>query len=291
MKKLLLILLSIFFTISTSSAGYGAAEISGTIHYTGAQTGKTVVAAFTSPDFQHDPTAIIELDSPGSYTILGLADGMYYIASILSTPTQGGTQGEYDIQKTDPWGIYGTWGNPTPVTITGGKGVSGVGITLIDGTEENPNPFYEEEELYSAASNSQNWNWPDGKHYMVQFEVDDEDHKATSVKITGPGITGSLMLDYDNNEKRWNSWRTNKSLDFGSSPPTPPLIYTFTIVDPESTTVKTDVVESFVSVYATNLSPSKGETITGPLIFSWRGVGLDYYTYSVELHDVQGNNV
>ena len=44
----------------------------------------------------------------------------------------------------------------------------------------------------------------------------------------------------------------------------------------------TDTVESFVSVYPTNLSPSGGETITGPLVFSWTGVGPGY-TYSVNL--------
>ncbi|MDP2982045.1 MAG: T9SS type A sorting domain-containing protein [Candidatus Latescibacter sp.] len=266
----------------------GTGSISGNISYTGAQTGKTVVAAFTSPDFQHDPTAIIELDSPGAYTISGLIDATYYVVSVLSNPVQGDDQGEYDVQKTDPWGVYGTWGNLTPVTITGGNGISGINITLVDGTEDHPNPFYEEEELYSAESKSHNWQY--GKHYFVDFEVGDSDHKAASVEVTGPGITGSLMLDYDNNEKRWNSWYKSKSLDLGSSPPTPPLTYTFTIVDPDSTTVKTDVVESFVSVYATNLSPSKGDTITGSLIFSWRGVGLGY-TYSVELHDAQGNQV
>lgn len=43
-------------------------------------------------------------------------------------------------------------------------------------------------------------------------------------------------------------------------------------------------------MYATDLSPSSGETVTDPLVFSWTGVGAGY-TYSVELNDAQGNQI
>ncbi|MFA6473127.1 MAG: T9SS type A sorting domain-containing protein [Candidatus Latescibacterota bacterium] len=283
MKKLSLILLSLFFITSASSTVYGAADISGTVSYTGAVTGTILVAAFTNQQFDSDPIAMTQLSSPGSYTISGLADGTYYMVSSIATQVQDG----YFIQKTDPWGVYGTWGNLTPVTITGGTNVSGVNITLVNGTTENPNPFSEEEKQYSTSTNSQNWN---NGNYTVQLSVEDPNHKATSVAVTGPGITGSLLLDYNANEKRWSSWQANKDLAFGSNPPTPPLTYTYTIIDPDSTTVKTDVMESFVSVCATGLSPSKGQTVTNPISFSWTGVGSGY-TYQVQISDANWNRI
>ena len=123
---------------------------------------------------------------------------------------------------------------------------------------------------------------------MVHFQVDDPTHNATSVSITGLGITDSLSLDYDTNEGNWNSWHTTKSLDFGSAPPTPPLTYTFTIVDSSETIVDTCTVQSFVNVYATNLSPSG--TAADPLVFSWTGVGAGY-TYQVQLSDADWNRI
>jgi hypothetical protein len=74
------------------------------------------------------------LDAPGSYSITELPDGIYYMVSLMQTA-------EGEMQTTDPWGYYGSMGTVTPVTITGGIGVSGIDITLNDGTEENPNPF------------------------------------------------------------------------------------------------------------------------------------------------------
>ncbi|HEC42164.1 MAG TPA: T9SS type A sorting domain-containing protein [Bacteroides sp.] len=261
-------------------------SISGTVSYTGTSTGTIYVAAFTDPTFwdsDEDEIAEVELDSPGSYTIKGLADGTYYVASIMAT---GGP--DVAVKLTYPWGVYGTLKDPTHVTITEGSSESGIDITLVDGTKENPNPFIDEddedddeEEGYYVEAESENWS---GEQYRVIFYVADPYYEATSVEITGPGITGSLSIDYDNNEKEWNSWHTNKDLYFGSSPPTPPLTYTFTIVDPSGTTVKTDIVESFFSVYPTNLSPSGGETITGRPFFSWTGVGPGY-GYEVVLFD------
>ncbi|MCK4827061.1 hypothetical protein KA005_65610 [bacterium] len=159
-------------------------------------------------------------------------------------------------------------------------------------TAEKPNSLddedEEEEKIYYVEACSNNFY---GEQYSVCFCVGDPDHEATSVEITGPGITGSLSLDYDNNENEWNLFaKEDKLVYFGSSPPSPPLTYTFTIVDPSTTTVKTYTVESFVSVYATDLSPSGGQIVTDPLVFSWTGVGPGY-TYSVELNDVSGNRV
>ncbi len=269
------------FTIDAETI---TATISGNISYSGTSTGTIYVVAFTDPTFNEDEIAYVELSSLGSYTLPGLADGTYYVASIMTIDSD---DDDDDVKMTDPWGVYGTWENPTSVTITGGSDVSGIDITLVDGTEENPNPFNEEEEKYSVRLWSSNWHY--GESYIIDFKVWDPYHEATSVEVTGYGITDTFSLVYDNNEKVWRR-PNDKILDFGSSPPTPPLTYTFTIVDPSATTVKTDTVESFVSVYATNLSPSGGETITGSLVFSWTWADPGY-TYWVKLHDAEGNQV
>jgi hypothetical protein len=276
MKKVSCLLLLIVL----ASAGSASADISGTISYTGASTAPIHVFTSTDPTFDdEDEMTYVTLDSPGGYTLTGLADGTYYIVAMISN-----IDDDEDIKKTDPWGLYGTWGNLTPVTITGGSNVSGIDISLVDGTEENPNPYYEK---YSIELWSSNWHY--GESYLVDFKVSDPDHEVTSVDVTGPGITTPFILVYDNDEKIWR--RTEDRLvNFHNSPPTPPLIYTFTIVDPSSTTVETDTVESFLSEYATKLSPSGGETITGSLVFSWT---WDYpdYTYWVKLHDAEGNQI
>ena len=74
------------------------------------------------------------LTQPGSYTLTDVVDGTYYIVSIISNnPDQ--------ILPTDPYGFWGTLENLTPVVISGNNDVTGINITLIDGTIENPNPF------------------------------------------------------------------------------------------------------------------------------------------------------
>ena len=150
--------------------------------------------------------------------------------------------------------------------------------------------MYGNQKKYGVDAWSQNWH--NGTQYMVHFKVEDPNHTATFVTITGSGITEgtSLSLDWDTNENKWNSWHTNKSLNFGSSPLTPPLTYTFTIVDSSETNAYTYTVQSFVSVVAINLSTSGAGTAADPLVFSWTGVGSGY-TYQVQLEGADNNRI
>jgi hypothetical protein len=111
-----------------------ATSISGKIAYSGSATGKIFVAAFTDPNFNSEAIPV-QIESPGAYTIPGLPDGVYYVASLMTESSEG------NFLLTDPWGVYGTWGNLSPITITGGTGVTDIDITLVNGTVENPNPF------------------------------------------------------------------------------------------------------------------------------------------------------
>jgi hypothetical protein len=111
-----------------------AGSISGEISYSGSATGTVFIAVFIDPLLHSDPVTMIELTQPGSYTLSDADDGTYYIVSIISNnPNQ--------ILQTDPYGFWGPLDNLTPVVISGNNDVTGINITLIDGTVENPNPF------------------------------------------------------------------------------------------------------------------------------------------------------
>ncbi len=77
-----------------------------------------------------------QLSTPGSYAISGIPDGTYYVISVMITDTLG------TIKLTDPWSAYGALGSLTPVSIAAGNNVSGIDMTLVDGTVSKPNPFY-----------------------------------------------------------------------------------------------------------------------------------------------------
>ncbi len=111
-----------------------AGSISGEISYSGSATSTVYIAAFTDPELNSDPVFMTTLTQPGSYTISEVSDGTYYIISVMSNnPNQ--------MLQTDPYGFWGTLDNLTPVVVSGNNDVTGINITLVDGTLENPNPF------------------------------------------------------------------------------------------------------------------------------------------------------
>ncbi len=113
-----------------------AGSISGEIAYSGSFVGTVYIAAFNSPTLDGDPDYMTTLSSPGSYSINDVVDGTYYMVSIISASMP-------QILPTDPYGFWGTLENLTPIVISGNNNVTGINITLIDGTAENPNPFAE----------------------------------------------------------------------------------------------------------------------------------------------------
>src|ERR1035437_4877715 len=133
--------LLIIFLVAALSAKVMAGTISGNISYTGTSTGQIIVAAFQAQDStvslmqKNSPIVMVQLNSPGIYSLTGLSDGTYYIVSVMGMDSQN------NVKITDPWGFYGTLVKLTPVTIAGGNTVSGINLTLIDGTIENPNPY------------------------------------------------------------------------------------------------------------------------------------------------------
>lgn len=127
-----------------------AGSISGTVSYSGSQTGTIYAAVFTAPpscsgSISQNPFSSLQVPS-GSYAISGLPDGAYYLVSVMITDSQYGC-----CKPTDPWGIYNGCTAITPININSGNAVIGKDITLVDGTVANPNPFYAEEVAYQLT--------------------------------------------------------------------------------------------------------------------------------------------
>ena len=277
---LISILASVFLL---NSYLYSVGSISGTISYSGEQTGLVVIALWTTQDIFHtSPSTYTSLTSTGSYTWSGIEDGTYYAAAVIFT------QGK--IQKYDPWGVYGSTSNLLPINISGNN-VSGVDITLVDGTDEYPNPFWKPEE---PLAQSQHWQqgWR-GDGYYVHFQVPGYQN-AISVIVEGPGIVGdSITLVYDEDYNGWVSWKepaVSSAPYWADNPPEPPLTYYFTIVfntDPYEVEYTTSIVYSWVD-FATNLSPSG--VVTSTPTFSWTPPQGNY-TYGIEVNDYNMNRV
>lgn len=144
------------------------------------------------------------LTAPGAFAIQNLPPATYYVGAYMDVDGDNPFPSEPGLE--DPMGDAS--GNS--VVVTTGTTVDAGTITLI----------YE-----SSQVDAWSQNWHNGQQYVVHFEVGDPNHTATSVTIAGPGITGSLSLDYyDTDEGAWNSWQsTGGSLDFGNNPPTPLL--------------------------------------------------------------------
>jgi hypothetical protein len=121
----------------------GAASLSGSVTYTGSQKGTVFVGVWDSPLSCSPPNPdilrYVQLSSPGAYTINNLANGNYYVGSVMITCGE-----DCNIRPTDPWGIYNGCSDIKPVTIAGGN-KAGINVTLVNGTGVRPNPFADEE--------------------------------------------------------------------------------------------------------------------------------------------------
>lgn len=126
--------------------------------------------------------------------------------------------------------------------------------------------------------------------YYVLLSYEDPNKKATSVSVSGPGITGSMALTYDANNGKWDSWTfPSTNVNFGMSPPTPPLTYTFSITDATGTWTAISKMSCFQEMFATNLLPTG--IVTGTPTFSWTGINDSNVLYQVQLVDINDNRI
>jgi chitodextrinase len=126
------------------------------------------------------------------------------------------------------------------------------------------------------------------RHWFSGYSVDvmyrDPQHLASSVTVTGPGITGAMALGYDSDNGRWGSWiPPGSQIFFGPTHPQPPLTYVFAVTGGSGTRMETAVVECFMDELPSNLSPTG--TIAGNPTFTWTRVGQTHVQYQVQLED------
>ena len=115
----------------------------------------------------------------------------------------------------------------------------------------------------SAAENTVVFAQCRSNGYTVHPIYDDATQTAKSVVVTGPGITGSLPLQYNTScgggGGCWDSYK-----QIGTTPFTPPITYTFTIRDASTTKTSTASVGCFMESMPSNLAVSKSPIVGQP---------------------------
>ena len=262
----------LIFSLMGFTATYAAASvgsISGTISYSGSQTGAILVGVFSSPvscaGTNSQPSATVQLSVLGGYTISSLPDGTYYAASVILT---GGSDSSPLL--TDPWGIYGSCVSNIPIVISGGSSVRNINIQLSDGTSSNPNPFYHKYSFYGYSHHDQSG-------YSIRINVGDINDTATSVTVSGLGFSGTAAMLY---EASWQHWELDAS--FGMSPPALPQTYDILVTDASGTAHGQVSIQAYVSEFVSNLVPLDGQSVYGNPVFTWTGVPGNY-TFGVEV--------
>ncbi len=201
--------------------------------------------------------------------------GVTITSTTMTWPNDGMTWSRPSGTAND---IVGTWtssdstgGNSYTLTVNANGTFSLVGVIVSCGS--------------GASARAQHWS---NGYYYVVHEYDDSPKTATSVSVTGPGITGSKALTYNTLYGHWDTWTLPSTpVNFGTTSPTGlPFTYTFSITD-TTTWTATSTVSCFQEQFATNLSPTG--TVTGTPTFSWTGIGDSSATYGVELHDSNNN--
>ncbi len=160
-------------------------------------------------------------------------------------------------------------------------------MNLVDGTDSEPCPFYEEERLASSR-------YEYGKQWSVSLSVEGSSDIVTGVSVTGPGITGSLNLVYNSDEEEWNNWSSTYHMGpYWTEKPSPtPLTYYFTIVEPTTTTYKEASVD-FIDYFAEPVLPSENDIInTSTPTINWNAPSsgtVNYYW--IQVNEQNGPNV
>ena len=174
-----------------------ATSISGTITYSGVQTGLTLIEAASDPYFEDIVRYSILFDSTanGQYTFF-VDEGVYYIRGYVDSDLS------FSLSEGDPTGFYGS---PSPVDVTSAS-ASEIDFELFDnpaGVEDNrspigapveyltlsavPNPFNPITEItYTTA-------W-DGEVYLTMFDIDG---RIVRQVYDGYKSSGSYSLQFD----------------------------------------------------------------------------------------------
>ena len=119
-----------------------------------------------------------------------------------------------------------------------------------------------------------------GHEYQVWMWYDEKPQTASTVSVTGSGITGKIDFTYQPADGGWNP---NSGVNFGNTAPTLPLNYIFTIT-PGGTITRTP--SCFMTLYPNpaSLLPTGTGAAVMPT-FSWTAISASDAVYDVELQD------
>jgi len=159
------------------------------------------------------------------------------------------------------------------------------GCSLLHG--RIPSLPNKEAKYYTANAHSAHF----AEGYYVELMINDPKQKVQSVTVSGPGIDSYISLVKGIHPFYPNQWWSRPNVDLGDNPPSLPLDYTFTIIDKTGTYNIYDSVQSYVEIFATNLSPEGTQANVDSLVFSWTGVGIEGVKYKVELCDKNGDRI
>ena len=181
------------------------------------------------------------------------------------------------------------WGNGEIETFILAKD-SGTGFWIITGNQKK----------YGVEAWSGTYRQPaGGTNYWVDMKVKDPQEVIDSVSVNGPktnNTPANFSLIWNATEKEWRTWdgQTSVGPQFGTTKPSLPLNYTFNITEKANTSAPvtpapTAVVNNFIELFATPISPAAGSTVTGVPTFNWLGVG-GVYTYAIEVGSSSGGS-
>jgi YVTN family beta-propeller protein len=306
-----------YFTVPGDGGGaYSGVEVilpfvhhSSPLQYLPPQVGQIWSDSDYINNYREDATAIVTSISETVSTAAGTFHNCAKVVETFSYPN-GIPPDQIIVTKEERWFCPGT--GPAKVVITHDDGSQYSGeLTSYQNITANANDYFPLGLNYSwtfTMNDGRTSTWVltsettyeetafsghDSSGYWAELLVDDPNHDAVSVSVTGINdISGSLDLVYDANRGMWVSWLPPSSNPwFGTTPPPTPLnYYLFKITDAMGPTYRTASIRNFVEVYATNLSPSGGEIVQCPPEFTWTGVSGDY-TYGVELDDSSNNRL
>lgn len=244
-------------------------SISGTLSYSGAETGQLYAFAYEEP-----VPCVNTGDLPEPVSIepafptygMGLPIGQYYIYASLDTAWTNPIQ----TQFLDPWGEYGGCASPIMVEVAWGSWThTNIDITLVDGTLAEPNPIVEPYKIrpYSSCDSGDCTAWTG---HMI---VEDPYSYATSIEVTtGYGVVAPVSLttnDYPPYGPHWQG-----QLWGPEDPGSTPLTYTVSITDPQGTREVTGVITDLLTASATDLSPNGAQLDV--IDFTWTTPGPGY---------------
>ncbi len=114
-------------------------SVSGTVSYSGSQTGNILIGLFADPQFKVMATNTFNavsggtsVPAPGIFTIQGIPDGTYYIGAFRdsngnSAYDDGEAFGYYDINASEV----------IPIVLSGGNSITGTNITVYDPDQDD----------------------------------------------------------------------------------------------------------------------------------------------------------